>query len=310
MQVGRDVRGPRVVVGDAAEGDGLELLPGGGEPAVARQRREAARRFAVERHHQVMERRIRLAVRRAAHFLGGVLGSVPAAYGEIDAADESDRIVDHHDLLVMRAGQRMRVVVAQVHAARGRPAEAVERRKLPVGAEHHRVVPVQDVHVQRVAPLHEVVQEIAKQRRRPVGHLGLEVQPGLAVEVPAEDRDRALGAQRRFVERTEVIRRVDQQRDALGARHRPAVVARPQERRRSLHRLQVRCGRRAAPAHAAVEIKDAAHYFVRTLAVLGGVAIGAGVCGAIVVVGESAMPRGNALSLVWFLIGFEAPAAA
>src|SRR6266436_415301 len=49
-------------------------------------------------------------------------------------------------------------------------------------------------------------------------------------------------------------------------------------------------------------------YRVRSGAVLGGVAMGAG--GDTGAGGESLMPRGNGLSLVWLRIDVEAPAAA
>src|SRR5438874_4575394 len=227
----------------------------------------------------------------------------------------------------------MGVVVAQVHAASRCPAEAVERREFPVGAEHHRVIPVEHMHVQRVAPLHQPVEEFPQQRRRAVGRHRVEVQLRLAVEVPGEDRDRALGAQRRLVERLEVIGRVDEEGDALGARHRPAVVAGAQDRRRAVRRLDARGGGcRAFASHAAVEIQHAAHYVTRTLpathrapkgagvvapvaagALVVGVANGAGVCAAVPLVigavgptvtpgtavcGVSLMPRPNGLSLV------------
>ena len=209
-----------------------------------------------------MERRIGLAVGDAARIVREMLGRVPAAHREVDAADEGHRIVDHHDLLVLAAGKRMRVVVAQVHAPRRRPAEAVERREFPVGAEHHRVVPVEDMHVQRVAPVHQPVEKLAEQRRRPVRLHRVEVQPRLTVEVPREDADRVARAQRRLVERLVVVRRIDERRDALGARHRPAVVARPQERRRVRLDARGRGGAAVTPApHAAVEVQHAAHFF-------------------------------------------------
>ena len=246
LQLRREGGRPRIIVGAGAHAcdHRLHLLPGGGEPALARQRREAARRFAVQHDHQVVERRIGLAVGDAPRVLRQVLRAVPAPHREVDAADEGDSVVDHHDLLVMRAGHRVRVVVAQMHAPRGR-----------------RVIPVEHVHLQRVPPRDEVVQELAQQRRRPVRLNRVEVQARLAVEVPAEDGDRVARTQRRFVEGPEVVGGVDDQGDAVGPRHGPAVVARPQQRRRL--RIAMLGGRRraavAAPAHAAIEIEDASH---------------------------------------------------
>ena len=68
---------------------------------------------AFDRHHQVVKRRIRRAGHHAVLILRRVLARVPAARGQVDAAAERDRIVDDHDLLVMRAADRMRVVVAK-----------------------------------------------------------------------------------------------------------------------------------------------------------------------------------------------------
>jgi hypothetical protein len=213
-----------------------QAAAGGQAPALARDLGERLRRLPVERHHEVVERRIGLAVGDAAGVVGAVLARVPAAHREVDAADEGERIVDEHDFLVLRAGHRVRVVVSETHAARGLPAEAVERRELPVGAEHHRVVPVEDVDVQSAASLHQVVQELAEQRRgSALGHR-VEVQLRLAVEVPAEDRDRTLRAQRRLVERAEIVLCVDEQRDALGPRHGEGVMARPEDAVRTMRR--------------------------------------------------------------------------
>jgi len=165
--------------------------------------------------------------------------------------------------------------------------------------------------VQRVAALHQPVEEFPQQRRRAVGRHRVEVQLRLAVEVPGEDGDRALGAQRRLVERLEVIGRVDEEGDALGARHRPAVVAGAQDRRRAVRRLDARGGGcRAFASHAAVEIQHAAHYVTRTLAathrapkgagvvapvaagaLVVGVANGAGVCAAVPLVIGAVGPR-------------------
>ena len=61
--------------------------------------------------------------------LGRVITGVPAPAGQIDAAAEGDAIVDHDDLLVMRAADRMRIVVAEVHAMMRLPAQA--RRAAP-----------------------------------------------------------------------------------------------------------------------------------------------------------------------------------
>ncbi len=178
-----------------------------------------------------MKRRVGLAVRGAARIVREVLGRVPAAQREVDAAHESDGIVDEDDFLVLAAGDRMRIVVTQTHPVVRRPAEAVERRNLAIGAEHDGIVPVQHVDAQAAAAPDEEVQELAEQRGRRAARLGIEMQPRLAVEVPGEDRNRARRAQRGVVERLEIGLRIDEQRDAVRARHRAAIVADAQHAR-------------------------------------------------------------------------------
>jgi hypothetical protein len=179
-------------------------------------------RFAVDGDHYVVERRIRLAVRRPPRVVGPVSGRVPAPGGEIESADERQPVVDEDDLLVVRARQRVRVVVAQVHAPMRVPREPVERRKLAVGAEHHRVVPVEHAHVQPPPAPGEIVQEVAE---RDALAAGPDLQRRAAVEVPGEDHDRALGALGGAHERLEVALGVDEQRDAARARDGAAVLA-------------------------------------------------------------------------------------
>jgi hypothetical protein len=245
-QVGLQLLGPGVV----ADAGRLEALAGRRQPAVARDAGELARGIAVDCQHQVVERRVGFLVRGAPRVVGLVVGAVEAPHGEVDAADESDAVVHHGDLLVLAAGDRMGVVVAQVHAPVRRPAEPVQRREFAVGAEDHRVIPVQHVDVQAAAAPDEVVEEIAEQRRRAVLRHRVEVQARAAVEVPRQHVDRALRAQRGVVERAEIRLRVDQYRDALRACYRTAVVAGAEEgfRRRA-----------AAGARLFLEVQDAAH---------------------------------------------------
>jgi hypothetical protein len=192
-----------------------------------------------------VERRVGLAVDHAVRLVGAVAAGVPAPAGQVEPARERHGIVDHHDLLVMRADGRVGVVVAQRDAPVGLPARPVEQRKLPVGAEHHREIPVEDVDAQAPAAAREEIQEIPEHRRR-AARVVLPGEPGAAVEVPPDDDDRALGALRRLHECPEVVLAVDQRRDALRARDPAAVPSRLEQaagcgvragRRRRLHGL-------------------------------------------------------------------------
>jgi hypothetical protein len=120
-----------------------------------------------------------------------VVAGVPALVGEVQAAHERELVVDHDDLLVVRSGDRVRVVEAKIDAAVGAPREARGRRDLAVDAEHHRVVPVEDLHLQPALAAREAVEEIGKDDGR-LAFLPFEHRA--AVEVPAQDHDGALGA--------------------------------------------------------------------------------------------------------------------
>ena len=73
----------------------------------------------------------------------------------------------------------------------------------------HGVVPVQHIDVQAAPAPHQISEKFAEQHRRAVFRHRIEKQARLAVEVPGEHEDRALRAQRRLVERLEIILGVD-----------------------------------------------------------------------------------------------------
>src|SRR5262249_4432551 len=124
--------------------DGLGRIAGRPTPSLAHELAERARRIALDHHREIVERRIGRALQHAMLVVGRVIACVPAAAGEIDAAVERHGVVDDHDLLVVRAADRVRVVVAELHATVWLPAEPVERPPLAVQAEQHRIVPDED----------------------------------------------------------------------------------------------------------------------------------------------------------------------
>ncbi len=179
-------------------------------PALAQQIAQRARRRTFDRHHHVVERRVRRAGHHAVLVLRRVLARVPAARRQIDAAAERDRVVDDHDLLMMRAAGRMRVVVAKADPAVRLPRQAIQRRPLAVEPEDHRVIPDQDVDLQLAAAAHQVVEKVAELQ---LAVLAVRAQQArAAVEIPAGDQDRALRVARGLDERLEVRVRIDQER--------------------------------------------------------------------------------------------------
>ena len=65
----------------------------------------------------------------------------------------------HRDIdgLVMRSADDVRVVVAQMDVSRRRPSEPIQWRELAIRAEHHRIIPVEDINVQCRPALDEIV---------------------------------------------------------------------------------------------------------------------------------------------------------
>ena len=107
----------------------------------ARDRRAPWRRIAIDRHHEIVKRRIGRTLRHASRVVGRMRRCVPAPTRQVDPAVEGNAIVDHDDLLMVRAADRMRVVMLKVHAMVRLPAKAMQRSPLAVQPEDHRVVP-------------------------------------------------------------------------------------------------------------------------------------------------------------------------
>ena len=218
----------------------------GTTPAVAQQIAQRARGRTFDRHHDVVERRVRRAGHHAVLILRRVLARVPAARRQIDAAAESDRVVDDHDLLMVRAAGRVRVVVAKADPAVRLPRQAIQRRPLAVEPEDHGKVPDQDVDLQLAAAAHQVVEKVAELQ---LAVLAVRAQQArAAVEIPAGDQDRALRVARGLDERLEVRVRVDQDARPRGVLDAPAITT-DREQTRVLALFQFfRRHRRKTPA--------------------------------------------------------------
>ena len=88
-------------------------------PALPSQFPEAGRRVALYHHHHVVKRRVRLSFRvDAARIAGFVLAGIPAPTAQIDAAGESDPIVDHYHLLMMRCTFWMHAIETKMKSRR------------------------------------------------------------------------------------------------------------------------------------------------------------------------------------------------
>ena len=62
--------------------------------------------------------------------VGAMVARIPTAVADVHAAPERDLVVDEHELLVVRARERMARVEAEVHAPMRPPSELHERQQL------------------------------------------------------------------------------------------------------------------------------------------------------------------------------------
>ena len=84
-------------------------------PTLARELAERAGGAATDDHAEIVERRIRGAVRIApARVARHVLRRIPAVEGQVEAADEANAVVDDDELLVVRCPDRMPVVELEI----------------------------------------------------------------------------------------------------------------------------------------------------------------------------------------------------
>src|SRR6185437_1128781 len=162
-----------------------------------------------------------LATLEAAHIVRPMLGRVPTGAGQIDAAAEGHGPVDDDDFLMQSRTHRAAIVVAKVYAPVRVPAELVNRGRLAASRKHQRVVPGQDVHLERAAALDQEVEKVPENighraaivGNRTVAHCA-EVQARGAVEIPPDDDYRASCEQRGPRESAEIRLSIDEQRSA------------------------------------------------------------------------------------------------
>ena len=152
---------------------------------------------------------------------------VPAVGGHVDAAAESEPVVDHHDLVVVAGTDRVRAIELEVDLVARRPAREPQHRR-PASQQLDRAeVPLEDVDLQPRPVLGQPGQEGAQFRRSAV--IGLVIEANPRVEVPADQQDLLLGAKHRLPGEVEIVGRIDDERGAFGALHPPAIPARLQQ---------------------------------------------------------------------------------
>jgi hypothetical protein len=157
-----------------------------------------------------------------------VLGGVPAVGCDVDATGEGQAVVDHHDLLVVRAADRVVGVDTEGEPIRGAPVEQHDRLEPSPQRTEHAEVPLQDADLQPRIALHRDLQDAA-QPVVPGATRPQRVEPDPGVEVPADEEHALFGAQDRTLERREVVGGVDEDGVPGGPLDPPAGLAGDQQ---------------------------------------------------------------------------------
>src|ERR1044071_8553952 len=105
------------------------------------------------------------------------------------------------------------------------PAEDETREQLALNRVQQRVVPQQDPDLELPLAAQQEFEQLAELARRAVAAVALADQAGLAIELPAQDEDRAFGLEQRGAQRAEIVGRIDERGRAWRVAHTPAGAA-------------------------------------------------------------------------------------
>jgi hypothetical protein len=133
---------------------------------------------------------------------------IPAVVCHVDAAAEGERIVDHHDLLVMRGPRRVGAVESELEAASAHPIQEVEWRSSARQGAKEPQIPLQHPNAELWPAPTEFRQErpkLLRQARQRV--IGIELDA--SIELPADEQDRMAGAQESAAQMSEVCGSID-----------------------------------------------------------------------------------------------------
>ncbi|MEH3147940.1 MAG: hypothetical protein PGN34_21945 [Methylobacterium frigidaeris] len=183
---------------------------------------------AVHRHLQIVDRSVGLAIGIAAQgIVRPVPGGVPALHRQVHPAREGDGVVDADELLVVGGVERVVGVELELDPRMVLPLGAEDQRQRGAGSVHGGDAPDQDPHLQAGPRLDEEAQERPERRRGVL--VGVVAQADAAVEVPADDEDRAPRLPQGTLQGGEVVGAVDQHGRALRPGDAPAVAPRGEE---------------------------------------------------------------------------------
>ncbi len=158
-----------------------------------------------------------------------VLGRVPAADRQVEAAGKGHLVVHHNELLVLGSTRRHGAVETEMKPLGRRPVEAPLRQPFALAGIQNGKVPEQHMDMQARPFFDE-----GREKKREFGRIAVVDFPGLAhqqhaaMEIPAEQKERALRLQQRFTHRAEKFSAIDQGSSARRALDLPDIDAGPQ----------------------------------------------------------------------------------
>ena len=133
------------------------------QPAIAKQIAQRRRGITVHHYLRIVKRPVFFALRCfSVRILRLVLRGVPAILRQVDPAAKSDRVIDDHDLLVLRGTDGVFFVHLKRDARVSLPWQRQDRQPLAFGDIDHRPVPHQHVDPQIPGATDGSVQEFAE----------------------------------------------------------------------------------------------------------------------------------------------------
>ena len=204
--------------------------PGGAPPALARQRAELRGCLTLDRDLHVVKRPVRAAVRSdAPRIVRRVRRGVPATGRQIEAAEERDGIVDHHDLLMMAGAERVVGVEMEPDTTVRPPPELDDGQQLAFEREQEREAPIEKVNAERAPARDHGVEKAPQILGQAVRH-AVGAQPRAGLDVPSDHEHLLASVENRVDECPEVRIGVDQEGDPRCMSRGLTVAARGDDR--------------------------------------------------------------------------------
>ena len=186
-----------------------EPLAGRPEPAVAGKLAQSPGSRAIDRGRGIMPGAVKPAARQPAAAISWLMSArVPTCAGDIDAAAEGDRVIDHDDLLMMGGARRMVSVRLKMHPAVEDPFQDEKRRRAAHQGAHQAEAPRQDIDLQTGSPPDDPIDQPAEPVRAGLRRPG-RLQLRARVEIPADEIDGMARLQHCRLELGKVIRCID-----------------------------------------------------------------------------------------------------